>query len=172
VKARTLPLLLMALLAAALSACSLAGPAPPGSPAPTLVWDGLLQRTPYPYSAPLPSPEPTALDGLFHKLDPGPVSRAPCRRCPPYPPVGGEWRLQLDRGIFRVYHTHTGWVTIGSFTLQDDRILFFNDPHCVDTTGTYAWRQQGDQLLLDTISDGCGADLRARALSNAPWIRD
>jgi hypothetical protein len=86
--------------------------------------------------------------------------------------VGGEWRLQLDRGVFRVYHAHTGWVTVGSFTLEDDRILFFNDPHCIDTTGSYTWRQEDDQLLLDTISDSCGADMRARAFSNAPWIRE
>jgi hypothetical protein len=61
---------------------------------------------------------------------------------------------------------------VGSFTLEDDRILFFNDPHCIDTTGSYIWRQEDDLLLLDTISDSCGADMRARAFSSAPWTRD
>jgi hypothetical protein len=166
------PLLRSLALAVCLSACSSTSPAPTLSPAPTTVLDGLLQRTPYPYSAPLPSPEPSALDGVFHKLEPGPIARAPCRRCPPYPPVGGEWRLQLDRGVFRVYHAGTGWATIGSFSVRGDRLFFYNDPHCVDATGTYTWRQKEDQLLLDAVSDDCGSYLRARALSGTPWTRE
>jgi hypothetical protein len=86
--------------------------------------------------------------------------------------VGGEWRLQLDRGVFRVYHADTGWATLGSFSTQGNLLFLFNDPHCIDATGTYAWRLEDGELSLDAISDECGQDLRARALSNTPWTRD
>jgi hypothetical protein len=150
-----------------------AGPSAPETsekpPAPTTVWSAMLQRTPYPYTTPLPPAEPTVLDGTYVKFDPRPGRRAPCRRCPPYPPEGGVWRLSLDKGIFRVVHDAIGWATLGSFTVSEDRIAFFNDPHCYEDVGIYAWRLESGKLTLEVVEDGCGAGLRARNLVSLPW---
>jgi hypothetical protein len=136
---------------------------------PTTIWTAMLQRTPYPYTTPLPSPDPTILDGTYVKFDPRPGRRAPCRRCPPYPPEGGIWRLSLDKGIFRVAHDAIGWTTLGSFTVSQDRIEFFNDPHCYEDVGIYAWRLEAGKLTLEVMRDGCAFDLRAKSLVALPW---
>jgi len=85
---------------------------PQSTPAPTTLWSAMLQRTPYPYTTPLPPTDATILDGAYVKFDPRPGRRAPCRRCPPYPPEGGVWRLSLDKGVFRVSHAVIGWGTL------------------------------------------------------------
>ncbi len=139
------------------------------TPTPADVRAGTLQRTPYPYTTPLPPAVPTVLDGIYVKFDPRPGERAPCRRCPPYPPEGGIWRLSLDEGVFRVYHDGTGWATLGSFTVQGDRIEFFNDPHCIWDVGIYTWKLEGGSLSLEAVTDGCGFDLRRRNLTTYPW---
>jgi hypothetical protein len=56
----------------------------------------------------------TALDGTYTKLDPKKAPPVPCRRCPDYVPQGGIWKLNLDKGIFRIFHESTGWRSIGS----------------------------------------------------------
>jgi hypothetical protein len=146
-------------------------PAPPTPEAstPTVRWLELLRRTPYPYSTPLPPPEPTILDGTYTKFDPRQAGHVPCKRCPAYPPGGGVWRLNLDRGIFRVYHRLTGWVTLGSFTVSEDRIEFFNDPHCFQDTGLYIWELTDGELTLKLVEDNCGVYLRANNLVALPW---
>lgn len=136
---------------------------------PTDIWSGVLQRTPYPYTTPLPSATPTILDGLYVKFDPRPGERAPCRRCPPYPPEGGRWRLSLDKGIFRVYHYGTGWSTLGSFIVSEGQIEFFNDPHCFRDVGVYEWKLEDGALLLEAVRDDCGVDLRMRSFVAHPW---
>jgi hypothetical protein len=87
--------------------------APQSTPTPTTLWAAMLQRTPYPYTTPLPPSSPTTLDDAYVKFDPRPGQRAPCRRCPAYPPEGGVWRLHLDKGIFRESHDVIGWGTLG-----------------------------------------------------------
>jgi hypothetical protein len=136
---------------------------------PTVKWLELLRRTPYPYSTPLPPPEPTILDGTYTKFDPRQAEHIPCKRCPAYPPGGGVWRLKLDKGIFRVYHHLTGWVTLGSFTVSEDRVEFFNDPHCFQDTGVYTWDLEDGKLTLELVEDNCGVYLRARNLVALPW---
>ena len=171
------PILILLTLMITTAACSPlshdAGQSTPATsetpPTPTTVWTAMLQRTPYPYTTPLPPAEPTALDGTYVKLDPRPGRRAPCRRCPPYPPEGGVWRLSLDDGIFRVVHDVIGWATLGSFTVSEDRIAFFNDPQCYEDVGIYAWRLESGQLTLEVVEDECGAGLRARNLASLPW---
>jgi hypothetical protein len=138
-------------------------------PTPTGIWSAMLQRTPYPYTTPLPSASPTTLDGTYVMFDPRPGRRAPCRRCPPYPPEGGVWRLGLDDGIFRVVHDAIGWATLGSFTVSEDRIQFFNDPHCNEDVGIYTWRLESGTLTLEVVTDDCGSGLRARNLVSLPW---
>jgi hypothetical protein len=128
-----------------------------------------LKRTPYPYSHPLPDPTPTVLDGTYTKFDPRQADHIPCKRCPPYPPEGGVWRLNLEKGVFRVYHAGTGWFTVGSFTVSGDRIQLFNDPHCYQDTGVYAWELEGGELVLEAVEDNCGVYLRAQSLVALPW---
>lgn len=132
-------------------------------------WQKLLHRAPYPYLTPLPPPTPTVLDGTYVKFDPRPGKRAPCRRCPPYPPEGGVWRLNLDKGTFRVYHDGTGWLTLGSFTVSGDRVEFFNDPHCYESTGAYTWELEDGKLILEVTDDGCGVYLRKQNFVALPW---
>jgi hypothetical protein len=77
--------------------------------------------------------------------------------------------LNLEKGIFRVYHEGTGWFTVGSFTVSGDRIEFFNDPHCYQDTGAYAWELEGGELILEAVEDNCGVYLRAQNLVALPW---
>jgi hypothetical protein len=162
---------------------------------PTSVWSGLLQQTPYPYTTSLPRPHPTILDGIYTKFDPklsgqdplpeGGVSMPHPRRegifwvkPVPYPLEGGVWMLQLDRGVFRVFHESTGWRTLGSFTVTENRIEFFNDPHCYDAVGIYTWKLEGSQLTLEAIEDKCdgrvlgGGGLRVMNFTSQPWMLD
>jgi hypothetical protein len=132
-------------------------------------WSELLQRTPFPYTTPLPPADSSALDGTFVKFDPRQDERIPCRRCPPYPPEGGLWKLNFSGGIFRVYHERTGWRTLGSFTVSGDRVQFYNDPHCYDVVGGYSWKLEQGQLVLQAIEDDCGGDLRVKHFTSMPW---
>lgn len=162
---------------------------------PTSIWSGLLQRTPYPYTTPLPSAQPTVLDGIYIKFDPSQGKDAsppeggvwmphPRRegvfwlKPVPYPREGGVWILQLDGGVFRVFHETTGWRTLGSFTVSEDRITFFNDPHCYDAVGIYRWQLEAGQLVLEVVEDECdgrvlgGGGLRATNFASLPWLLD
>ena len=139
------------------------------TPMPTTIWSAMLQRTPYPYATPLPPANATILDGTYTKFDPRPGRRAPCRRCPAYPPEGGVWRLHLDKGIFRVSHDVIEWGTLGSFTVSGDRISFFNDPHCYEDIGIYTWKLEAGKLTLEVVRDDCAFDLRAKNFAKLPW---
>jgi hypothetical protein len=169
--------------------------APDATPSPTPIWSGLLQKTPYPYTTPLPRAQVTILDGIYTKVEPGQVNATPLPeggiwmphpviegrhwiKPVPYPLEGGAWRLQLEMGIFRIFHKASGWRTLGSFTVSEDRITFFNDPHCYDAVGSYTWKLSGDQLMLEVIADECdgrvlgGGGLRVTNLSSQPWVLD
>jgi hypothetical protein len=166
---------MVSILAAALAcAPDLSGiqQSPPAVPekAPTDTWTALLQEEPYPYAAPLPPSQRTVLDGTYTKIDPRPGKRAGCRRCPPYPPEGGLWKLELDRGTFWVFHEKTAWQSQGSFAMSGDRIEFFNDPHCHQDFGIYRWKLEPGQLILEVVHDECGFGLRAAALTAQPWL--
>jgi hypothetical protein len=79
------------------------------------------------------------------------------------------WRLNLDKGIFRVHHEFTDWVTLGSFSVSGDQIEFFNDPHCFQDTGTYTWKLEDGKLILTVVEDNCGVYLRKQNLVALPW---
>jgi hypothetical protein len=110
------------------------------------------------------------LDGEYIKVDPRPGERAGCRRCPPYPPEGGVWKLALDHGAFYVMHQRTEWKTLGSYTVSGDQIAFSNDPHCPQDVGLYNWRLEAGQLMLELIEDECGWEMRAKSLTAQPWL--
>jgi hypothetical protein len=143
-------------------------------PSATPIWSALLGRTPFPYTTPLPPAAAGALDGTYVRTDSRTGTRIPCRRCPPYPPEGGVWKLHLDRGIFRVYHPGTGWYSLGSFTVTGTasggtELALFNDPHCYADTGLYRARLVANDLILELVSDGCGNGLRAQSLAGQAW---
>ena len=140
---------------------------PPPKPADR--WFELFQRTPYPYTTPLPPPIRTILDDTYTKFEPKEGTPVPCRRCPDYAPEGGIWKLSLDKGIFRIFYTVTGWRSMGSFTVSGDRIVLFNDPNCIEIIGIYTWTLKEGALTLKVIDDTCAIRLRAKNLTSLPW---
>ena len=132
-------------------------------------WTELLQRTPYPYHRPLPPESRSPLDGTFVKFDPKPFPHVPCRRCPDYVPEGGIWKLQFDRGIMRIFYAETGWRSISSFEVEKDRLVLFNDPHCLNTIGSYIWRIEERMLIFELIDDSCAINMRGKNLVKQPW---
>ena len=51
-----------------------------------------------------------------------------------------------------------------------DRVLFANDPVCPDGIGVYHWKLENDRLILSVIDDPCAINLRAKNLSETPWL--
>ncbi len=144
------------------------GPSAPGD-----VWPTLLRQTPYPYTTPLPPARASTLDAVYTNFDPKEGTRPFCRRCMPYPAEGGIWMLQLEQGIYRIFSARslTGWHSLGSFTLSHDRLMLFNDPHCIDDVGVYSWKLEAGQLVLEAMADECADGWRAIILTNYPWTR-
>ncbi len=145
--------------------------------APTDAWFAALQKTPYPYLLPLPEPKRTVVDGTYTKVELKETPKVHCLRCPDYAPEGGIWKLNLDQGVFRIFHEATGWQSVGSFVVTRDRwtsgapdqLLLFNDPTCPDAIGLYTWRFEEGNLVLEVIDDTCAIHLRAMNLTNLPW---
>ena len=137
------------------------------------LWPRLLEQIPYPYTTPLPPEEATLIDGVYSKVDPREGARPFCRRCMPYPAEGGLWLLQMDRGVYRILSAASlnGWRSLGSFTLSGDRLELFNDPHCMNVTGTYSWKLEKGQLFLEVLRDECARDWRGITFSKQPWDR-
>jgi len=132
-------------------------------------WSGLFQRQPYPYLVPLPEPTPSPLDGTYAKVVAAAAERVHCLRCPDYAPEGGVWKLNLEKGVFRILHEETRWKSIGTGIVAGDRILLANDPVCIDALGLYRWRLAEGQLVLEVIDDPCAIRLRAMNLTGQPW---
>jgi hypothetical protein len=137
---------------------------------PTDIWKALLQHTPVPWTTPLPPEEPTILDATYVKINPRLETPFPCIRCPDYALEGGVWKLQLDKGIFRIYHAITGWRSLGSYAVSEDRLSLFNDPFCHLETGIYTWRLEEGVLILSEVDDPCAQGLRAANLIDQPWL--
>jgi len=137
---------------------------------PTDIWKTLLQHTPVPWTTPLPPEEPTILDATYVKINPRLETPFPCIRCPEYALEGGVWKLQLDKGIFRIYHAITGWRSLGSYVVSEDRLYLFNDPFCHLDTGIYTWKLEDGSLILSEVNDPCAQGLRAANLIDQPWL--
>ena len=136
----------------------------------SVIWTELLQKTPFPHTAPLPPQKRTVLDGTYTKFDPKNTPPTPCRRCPDYVPEGGIWKLQLSKGVFRIFHKFTGWRSIGSFAVEENRVKLFNDPTCIDVTGTYTWTLKRGHLNWVVVQDDCAIRMRAKNLTQQPWL--
>ena len=137
---------------------------------PREVWSELLLRHPYPYLIPLPEPKRSDLDGTYTKVVVTKAERVHCLRCPDYASEGGVWKLNLDQGVFRIFHPESGWKSIGTYIVAGDRILLANDPTCIDELGLYRWRVDEGRLALEVIDDPCAIKLRAMNLTQQPWL--
>lgn len=134
------------------------------------IWAELLQKTPFPHTAPLPPQVPSVVDGTYIKFDPKKTPPVPCRRCPDYVPEGGIWKLHLSKGVFRIFHEFTGWRSIGSFVVEGNRVQLFNDPTCMEVTGSYRWTLSAGSLTWDVVQDECAIGMRAQNLMKLPWM--
>ena len=137
---------------------------------PTDIWIALFERTPVPWTTPLPLLEATLLDATYVKINPRLETPFPCKRCPDYALNGGLWKFSLDKGIFRIYYTVNGWRSIGSYAVSEDELYLFNDPYCNWETGVYRWRLEDGVLTLSEIDDSCSQGLRAANLIDQPWL--
>ena len=137
---------------------------------PSEIWSGLLQRMPYPYTLPLPPEKSTEVDGTYTKFELKDTPPVPCRRCPDYAPEGGIWKISFNKGVFRILHKVTGWKDIGTFLVSGDQITLANDPTCQEVIGLYTWKLEGGALVLKVIEDKCAIGLRAKNLTNLPWL--
>jgi hypothetical protein len=137
---------------------------------PSEIWSGLLQRMPYPYTLPLPPEKSTGIDSTYTKFELKDTPPVPCRRCPDYAPEGGIWKINFNKGVFRILHKVTGWKSIGTFIVSGDQIILANDPTCQEVIGVYMWKLEGGTLILKAIEDKCAIGLRARNLTNIPWL--
>ncbi len=126
---------------------------------------------PYPYTTPLPPPIPTELDGVYiHKIK-FEGTPTPCRRCAPYRAEGGTWTLRLDKGAFHISHDSTDFTGVGSFSLDGQQLLLFNDPNCHTDIGAYTWELDGRSLRLEAMDDTCGFGLRVKNLTAGSWVK-
>jgi hypothetical protein len=139
------------------------------TPSSRQVWSEFLLRQPYPYLIPLPEAERSVLDGTYTKVVVAKAERVHCLRCPDYAPEGGVWKLNLDRGVFRIFHPESGWKSIGTYIVATDRLLLANDPTCIDEVGLYRWHFENGRLTFETIDDPCAIKLRAMNLTQQPW---
>lgn len=162
------------LVACLLAACS--DGRPEGRRTPSVRSTAGLSQ-PYPYTTPTPPTTPTAADGEYQRTvtEKEAGGLGPCRRCPPYRLEIGTATLSLHAGVFRITNEvqeagAIDWRSVGHYTVSDDRIVFFNDPNCPQTRGTYRWSLTGSRLTLDVIEDDCAfGGLRWRYLMAVPW---
>ena len=134
------------------------------------IWFELLQRTPYPHTLPLPPLKATPVDGTYTKVEKKEGEPVHCLRCPDYAPEGGIWKLNLNKGVFRIFHKVTGWKDIGSFYASGDQWILANDPVCHEIVGIYRWKLEEGKLILRVIDDKCAIGLRAMNLTSLPWL--
>ena len=144
-------------------------PIPAAITVPVTVSTATSAPQPYPYTTPLPEPTPTELDGIYTYAAQFIGTPTPCRRCAPYRAEGGEWQLVFDKGVFRVTHSDTDFLGIGSFTIDGNKLTLFNDPHCHLETGTYIWHRDGRALRLTETDDLCAFGLRSRNFGVGNW---
>lgn len=131
--------------------------------------EALFAQTPVAYTTPLPDAITTPLDGTYAKIDDSQPQWWLCRRCADYRPAGGIWKLQFDKGVMRIYYDVTGWKSLASYVVEEDRLTIFNDPYCHNEVGEYTWRIEAGRLKLNTVQDTCSFDLRAQNLSTQTW---
>jgi hypothetical protein len=79
------------------------------------------------------------------------------------------WVLEFDAGVFRVYHPRTGWRTLGSYTVDGERVTLFNDPQCHLAVGHFTWVRSDAGLTFAVQNDDCELGTRAKAFTAQVW---
>ena len=130
---------------------------------------------PYPYTTPTPPNDKTAIDGTYMRIltleDTDGLLPFRCLRCPPYFPNAGVSTLAMSRGNYWVNHQLSGFRGLGMYTVDGNRVTFFNDPWCPQDRGTYRWSVRDDELLLEPISSTCPYEkARADDFTTGHWI--
>jgi hypothetical protein len=130
---------------------------------------------PYPYTTPTPPPEKTAIDGTYMRIltleDTDGLLPFRCLRCPPYFPNAGVSTLAMSRGNYWVNHQLSGFRALGMYTVERNRVTFFNDPWCPQDRGTYRWSVRDDELLLEPVSSTCPYEkARTDDFTTGHWI--
>jgi hypothetical protein len=134
---------------------------------------------PYPFKSPTPAPEPTSIDGTYLRIlslrELGGARRSiplRCLRCPPFRITPGVNTLVLYRGAYYVHHHLSGFRTIGSFVIEDDRLTLFNDANCPQTAGVYEFELTAHGIRFRVVHDECAfSNERALDLEFRPWTR-
>ena len=130
---------------------------------------------PYPYTTPTPPPDRTAIDGTYMRIltleDTDGLLPFRCLRCPPYFPNAGVSTLAMSRGNYWVNHQLSGFRGLGMYTVDGNRVTFFNDPWCPQDHGTYRWSVRHDELLLEPVSSTCPYEkARTDDFTTGHWI--
>jgi hypothetical protein len=133
------------------------------------LWSELLKRDPFAYTVAMVK-KSSVLDGIYTKRALRTDAIVPCRRCPDWLPDTGIWKMQFDKGAYRIIHKTTGWKSIGTFIVAGGRVLFANDPVCPDGIGVYYWKLEEGRLTFSVIDDPCAIQLRAKNLTETPWL--
>jgi hypothetical protein len=134
---------------------------------------------PYPYFTPTPAAVPTEIDGTYMLIltleDMGGANNAlpfPCRRCLPYARDPGVITLIFFDGAYFVDHQMSGFRATGSYEVDGERLMLFNDPNCSRIRGTYTWQLDGASLSLKAVDDSCAYEgERATDLASDVWTR-
>lgn len=141
---------------------------------------------PFAYTTPVPEATPTTTDGTYVRrvtIAQAGGAPVPCRRCAPYRFDAGRSTLTLDSGRYYVTHKSAspkvmGFASTGHFVVDGHRIVFFNDPNCTTTRGSYTWAgsrsgsaRPWSELTFKVLHDPCGIGLRAEYLTALPWTR-
>jgi hypothetical protein len=78
----------------------------------------------------------------------------------------------LYRGAYYVHHHLSGFRTMGSFVIEDDRLTLFNDANCPQTAGVYEFELTAHGIRFRVVHDECAfSNERALDLEFRPWTR-
>ena len=134
------------------------------------------EEMPYPFTTPTPPPEKTPIDGTYLRIltldDVGGLLPFRCLRCPPYFPNAGVSTIAMSKGNYWINHQLSDFKALGMYTVDGDRITFFNDPWCPKDHGTYRWSLEDGQLSFEPVSGTCPYEkARADDLTTGEWFR-
>ena len=133
------------------------------------------EEMPYPYTTPTPPPEKTPIDGTYMRIltldDVGGLLPFRCLRCPPYFPNAGVSTIAMSKGNYWINHQLSDFKALGMYTVDGDRITFFNDPWCPRDHGTYRWSIEKGQLSFEPVSGTCPYEkARTDDLTTGEWF--
>jgi hypothetical protein len=134
------------------------------------------EDTPYPYTTPIPPRTRTPLDGTYLRIltieDVDGLLPFRCLRCPPFFLNAGVSTIAFHRGNYWLNHQLSGFKSLGMYTVERDRVTFFNDPWCPQDRGTYRWQVRAGALTFEPVSGTCVYEqARAKDLTESPWTK-